>query len=94
MTIQTITLPARTITVQIASFNHQKGQSVLVILSKGSVGEAGNFIPAPMTGFDPAMTQVIDGDNYTDLMSDRPSWAPNKPAGTFREDDLWQFIGK
>lgn len=30
--------------------------------------------------------------DYTDLMSASPSWAPSKPAGTFRDDDLWIFV--
>lgn len=29
---------------------------------------------------------------YTELMSPNPVWAPNKPAGVFRKDDLWHFV--
>jgi hypothetical protein len=52
----------------------------------------------------PAVEEVLDDDgnvvrpgrpaitDYTDLMSANPTWAPGKPADTFRFDDLWHFI--
>jgi hypothetical protein len=36
----------------------------------------------------------IVGDDYDALMSDRPAFAPNKPAGTFRYEDLWHFVDR
>ena len=35
---------------------------------------------------------VIDKDKYAELVSANPTWAPNKPAGTYRNEDLWRFI--
>lgn len=35
---------------------------------------------------------TIEGDNLTELLSGNPSWSPNKPAGTYANDDLWHFI--
>lgn len=36
----------------------------------------------------------IDGDDFTELMSAGPSWAPTKPANTYRNEDLWVFIDR
>lgn len=37
---------------------------------------------------------VIKGDNYEILMSANPSFAPQKPADEYRDDDLWYIIDK
>lgn len=34
----------------------------------------------------------INGDNYTMLMSEKPEFAPNKPANEYREEDLWYVV--
>ena len=34
----------------------------------------------------------IDGNSYDELISANPSWDPEKPAGTYFNDDLWHFI--
>lgn len=36
----------------------------------------------------------IGGDDFTELMSASPPWAPGKPAGTYRNEDLWIFIDR
>jgi len=38
------------------------------------------------------MVYEISGDMYAELNSANPSWNPDKPAGTFFNDDLWHFI--
>lgn len=35
---------------------------------------------------------TIDGDRYTQIMSDRPAFAPDKPTNEYREVDLWYMI--
>ena len=42
----------------------------------------------------PEETYWIGGDDYAELMAAAPAWAPNKPAGTWRREDLWRFIDK
>lgn len=37
-------------------------------------------------------TIQIDGEMLTLLMSEGPEFAPGKPAGDFRKDDLWHVI--
>lgn len=36
----------------------------------------------------------IQGDDFAELMSAGPSWAPNKPANTYRNEDLWVFVDR
>lgn len=37
-------------------------------------------------------TYEIKGEMYTELNSANPPWNPEKPAGTYYNDDLWHFI--
>ena len=39
-----------------------------------------------------AQRYTIEGDNLTQLLIGNPSWSPNKPAGTYDNEDLWHFI--
>jgi hypothetical protein len=39
-------------------------------------------------------TYNIYGENYDLLMSQSPSFAPNKPLNEYREVDLWYIIDK
>jgi len=35
---------------------------------------------------------TIRGDQYNELMAESPEWAPGKPAGSFREQDLFHIL--
>ena len=35
---------------------------------------------------------LISGEMYTELNGPPTSWAPDKPDGTYRNQDLWHFI--
>lgn len=35
---------------------------------------------------------MIEGDNLLELLSPNPTWSPNKPGGTYDNEDLWHFI--
>jgi hypothetical protein len=39
-----------------------------------------------------AQQYMIQGDNLTELLVANPSWSPNKPGGTYDNEDLWHFI--
>jgi hypothetical protein len=39
-------------------------------------------------------TYEIKDDDFAELMSANPPWAPGKPAGTYRNEDLWIFIDR
>lgn len=53
----------------------------------GLIDGAGAFIqPQNFT------TYVIEGANYRALVGEPAAWAPDKPAGTYRNEDLWHFV--
>jgi len=80
-----IVIPAKTGKEGIRSYEVNVGQSVRGLV--GRIGVDDEFIvPQQFETFD------IFRDEYTELMSANPTWAPGKPAGTFRQDDLWRFI--
>lgn len=35
---------------------------------------------------------IIEGDAYDLIMSEAPTFAPNKPLNEYREEDLWHII--
>jgi hypothetical protein len=80
-----IVLPAVTSTEEIVSLSEFAG--TLVRFCVALVDENGILInPDRVENFE------LIGDDYTDLMSANPPWAPNKPAGTYRNEDLWHFV--
>jgi len=88
MTISTIVTPARSTTASISKFTHQKGSMVFIEYLTGTVDANGVFTNDNF----PPLNYTIMGAQYAALMSANPSWATTKPAGTFREQDLWYFI--
>ena len=54
-------------------------------------GYAVNGVVDPDRGYQWAM---IRGTDLQELLSASPPWAPSKPAGTYRNEDLWQFIDR
>jgi hypothetical protein len=54
---------------------------VVVMVSTSTEGHAEQF-----------NSFTISGADYDDLVSEAPEWAPDKPAGTYRNADLWHFI--
>jgi hypothetical protein len=35
---------------------------------------------------------LITGQDYIELNGPPTSWAPDKPTGTYRNDDLWHYV--
>lgn len=60
---------------------------LLVSVMVGKTDASGEFIVPQQY-----QTYIIDGDNYTELNGPPTSWAPDKPTGTYRNEDLWHFI--
>lgn len=103
--MRTSTIPQQTVTEDIQLFEHKAGQWVRVVVGVGEI-KNGVFeftVPQQFMAYtiqdNPAVVNDMTGDitfpgtmDYTELMSANPSWAPNKPAGTFRQEDLWHFI--
>lgn len=103
--MRTQTIPEQTVAEDIVSFEHYIGSWVKVLVAKGAI-ENGSFIPFPnqtyevvnildVPGITQSMTDVIVREpqlDYQDLMSANPTWAPQKPEGVFRKEDLWHFV--
>ena len=80
-----IVVPTQTVTEDIVSINEYP--SVLVRVDVAYSTAAG---PVPNS----SQSYDIDGDDFAELMSANPEWAPGKPAGTYRNEDLWIFIDR
>ena len=80
-----INIPAQQVYEDIRTIEEVPGISVRV--SVGKTDAAGEFaVPQQYELY------MIDGDNYTELNGPPTAWAPDKPDGTYRNQDLWHFI--
>jgi hypothetical protein len=80
-----IDIPAQQVYEDLRTIEEVPGISVRV--SVGKTTPTGEFIVPQAYEL-----YMIDGDMYTELNGPPTSWAPDKPDGTFRNDDLWHFI--
>jgi hypothetical protein len=83
------TIPEREVELEIQSYNIVFGFSVTVVYGVGEKDDQGNFVFDQPQNF---KSVEIDGLYYQALMSPNPPWSPDKPAGTFRRNDLWEAI--
>jgi hypothetical protein len=103
--MRTSTIPAITVAEDIQLFEHMAGQWVSVVVGVGEVkdGVFSFTVPQQFKTYNiqdnPPVINQMTGEityagtmHYTELMSANPSWAPNKPAGVFRQEDLWHFV--
>lgn len=101
--MRTQTIPQQTVLEEIVNIDHNLGNFVRLMVGKG-IETNGKFellpnqnletivianIPNGITNEDGSKTDIL---YYQELMSPNPVWAPNKPAGVFRKDDLWHFV--
>ncbi len=82
-----IVIPAKTVREDIRSIEEVTGTLIRVLV--GVVDETGSFV-VPQNF---AIYEIKDAD-FEELMSAGPAWALNKPAGTYRNEDLWIFIDR
>lgn len=81
-----VTIPAVTFTEEIQSLEEYPVEKFIKVVV-GQIDATGIFIiPQQFNVY------VIKNDDYDDLLSASPSWNPDKPAGTYFNDDLWHFI--
>jgi hypothetical protein len=81
-----ITIPAQTICEDIRSLEEFPSERLVRVLV-GRLDSVGNWaIPQQFLCFS------VEGDQYDELCGPAPEWAPDKPVGTYRNDDLWHFI--
>ena len=101
--MRTQTIPQQTVVEDIVNIDHNLGNFVRLMVGKG-VEIDGKFdllpnqnletivivnIPGGITNEDGTKTDIVD---YQELLSANPTWAPTKPAGVFRKEDLWHFV--
>lgn len=80
-----IEIPAQFVYEDIRSIEEVPGISVNVMV--GKTDSTGDFIVPQQFSL-----YMIDGANYVELNGPPTSWAPDKPDGTYRNEDLWHFI--
>lgn len=81
------TIPAQIVLEEIRSIEEYTGSLVRVLV--GTVDADGEFIiPQNFQSYE------ISGEDLKELMSESPEWAEGKPAGTYRNEDLWVFIDR
>lgn len=76
----------QTVSEDIKYYEHSIGGLVKVLVQKYTT-QNGEVVPT-----DSSNMYTIHGPDYEELMSPTPSWAPNKPEGVFRKEDLWHFV--
>lgn len=103
--MRTQVIPQQTITEEIVSFEHNINGFVRVLIGKGKVIdnqfelspnqtlETVLIINSP-TSISSLTGEVVPSEypDYDELLSANPAWAPQKPQGVFRKEDLWHFI--
>jgi hypothetical protein len=80
-----ITIPASTVQEDIYLIEEAVGVAVRVLV--GVLNSEGQFDLST-----PTKEYRILHEMYTELNGPPTSWAPDKPNGTYRNDDLWHFI--
>lgn len=82
-----ITIPSQTLTQEIALVEEAVGVYVRVMVG----------VLKPDNTFDTtiqAKEYRIMGDDLAELNGPPTEWAPDKPTGTYRNEDLWHYIDK
>ena len=82
---RTITIPSTTVTEAINDI--QELPSVSVRFLVGLVDDNGNFVIGQNF-----QIFIVSGDQYTELNGPPLFWCPDKPTGTYRNDDLWHYV--
>ena len=82
---RTTTIPAISVIEDINGIVETPGQSVRVVI--GLLDANGNWLLNQNM-----QTYIINGADYTELNGPPTSWAPDKPTGTYRNDDLWHYV--
>ena len=83
----------RIVREEIRLVTHEVGRGVAVHVATLKDG-ASPGDPDPWDESVPVRTYWIGDDDYRELMADRPAFAPQKPAGQFRREDLWPLVDR
>jgi hypothetical protein len=80
-----INIPTQQVYEDLRTIEEVPGISVRVFV--GKTNSNGEFI-VPQT----YESYMIDEDLYAELIGPSTNWAPDKPSGTYRNEDLWHYI--
>ena len=83
--MRTTTIPSLTVNEDIGIIEEMAGEKVRFLVGKKD--ENGNW--AVNQQFEEF---IVNGQNYIDLNGPPLSWCPDKPTGTYRNDDLWHYV--
>ena len=83
--MRTVTIPSATVIEDINSLEENPGNFVRFLVGKRL--ENGNWVLNQQ--FE---TFVVSGQDYIDLNGPPLSWCPDKPTGTYRNEDLWHYV--
>jgi len=81
-----ITIPSQTVQEEIVVVEELVDQYVRVVV--GVLNADGKTFNTNMG----IKEYRIVGNNLTELNGPPTTWSPNKPTGTYRNEDLWHFI--
>jgi hypothetical protein len=83
--MRSTTIPALTVFEDIGLINETPGYGVQFTVGKKELN--GNWI----IGQSFQQFSIV-GDQYTELNGPPQSWCPDKPTGTYRNEDLWHYV--
>ena len=82
---RTVTIPSTTVTEAINDIQEIPGLCVRFLV--GKVDSDGNWILGQT--FE---TFIVNNADYIELNGPPTAWSPDKPTGTYRNDDLWHYV--
>lgn len=83
--MRTVVIPETTVTEDINLIEESPGIQVRFMV--GQKDSDGNWvIPQQFQTF------VVSGEQYEELNGPPLSWCPDKPIGTYRNEDLWHYV--
>lgn len=85
--MRTVTIPQTSVIEDIRLIEEIAGEEIRLFVGKKL--ENGNWVPEQQYE-----SYTISGDDFAELNGPATAWAPDKPEGTYRNQDLWYFIDK
>jgi hypothetical protein len=83
--MRTVVIPEQTVLEDIGVIDESPGSQVRFTVGKKEAN--GNWIvPQEFQIF------VVAGEQYIELNGPPLDWCPDKPVGTYRNEDLWHYV--
>ena len=83
--MRTVVIPEKTVTEDINLIEENPGIQVRFLVGQKEAN--GNWVvPQQFETF------IVSGEQYVELNGPPLSWCPDKPVGTYRNEDLWHYV--